>query len=230
MLVGHYAVGLIAKRAEPAINLGTFVLAAMFADFAWCVFLLLGIEHVQFKSGMGAGNYFYATNIAMSHSLLMDGIWAALLASVYLLWRHYPRGAWIIFVVVLSHWLLDFVSHRPDMPIAPGMHGHVGLGLWNSILATLLIEGGFWCLAIILYLRVTRAKSLAGTFVFWSGVILLTLLWLSNIAGPPPQNPRTAPFASLIIFSITVAWAYWVNRLFVSQSHDGIDTHRFPGR
>jgi len=218
MLVGHYAVALIAKRAEPTINLGTFVLAAMFADFAWCVFMLFGIEHVQFKSGMGAGNYFYATNIAMSHSLLMDAVWATLLGSVYLLWRHYPRGALIIFLVVLSHWLLDFVSHRPDMPIAPGIHGHVGLGLWNSILATLLVEGGFWCLAIILYVRVTRPKSLTGTLVFWSGVILLTLVWFSNIAGPPPQNPKAAPFASLIVFSMTVAWAYWVNRVRASRS------------
>ncbi len=212
MLIGHYAVGLIAKRAEPRINLGTLVLAAMFADFAWCVFMFFGLEHVQLKSGMGAGNYLCATNIAMSHSLLMDAVWATLLASAYLLWRHYPRGALVIFLVVLSHWLLGFVSHRPDMPIAPGMHTYVGLGLWKSIPATLLVEGGFWCLAIILYVRATRSKSLPGTFVFWSGIILLTSVWFSNIAGPPPQNPKTAPFASLIVFSLTVAWAYWVNR------------------
>jgi membrane-bound metal-dependent hydrolase YbcI (DUF457 family) len=158
MLIGHYAVGLIAKRAEPRTNLGTLVLAAMFADFAWCVFMFFGLEHVQLKSGMGAGNYLYATNIAMSHSLLMDAVWATLLASAYLLWRHYPRGALVIFLVVLSHWLLGFVSHRPDMPIAPGMHTYVGLGLWKSIPATLLVEGGFWCLAIILYVRATRSK------------------------------------------------------------------------
>jgi hypothetical protein len=212
MLVGHYAVGLIAKRAEPRINLGTLVLAAMFADFAWCVFMIFGLEHVQFKSGMGAGKYFFATNIAMSHSLLMDVVWATSLALAYLLRRHYLRGALVIFLVVLSHWLLDFVSHRPDLPIVPEMHRYVGLGLWNSIPATLLVEGGFWCFAIILYVRSTRTKSFTAAFVFWSGISLLTLLWFSNIAGPPPQNPKTAPFASLIVFSLTLAWAYWVNR------------------
>lgn len=213
MLVGHYAVALIAKREEPRISLGTLVLAAMIADLAWCVFMIAGLEHVQFKPGMGAGKYFYATNIALSHSLLMDAVWAALFAFAYLLWRHYPRGALVIFLVVLSHWLLDFVSHRPDMPIAPGMHSHVGLGLWNSIPATLLVEGGFWCLAIILYVRATHAKNSIGTVVFWSGIIVLTLLWLNNIAGPPPPNPQDAPFSSLIVFSLTVAWAYWINRL-----------------
>jgi hypothetical protein len=98
MLVGHYAVALIAKRAEPRINLGTLVLAAMFADIAWCVFMILGLEQVQFKSGVGAGKYFYATNIALSHSLLMEAVWATLLASAYLLRRRYRRGALMIFL------------------------------------------------------------------------------------------------------------------------------------
>jgi hypothetical protein len=213
MLVGHYAVGFIAKRAEPRISLGTLVFAAMFADIAWCVFMIIGLEHVQFKSGKGAGQYFFATNIAMSHSLLMDIVWATSLALAYLLWRHYPRGAWVIFFVVLSHWLLDFVSHRPDLPIAPEMHRYAGLGLWNSIPATLLVEGGFWCFAIVLYVRSTCTKSFMAAFVFWIGISLLTLVWFTNIAGPPPQNPKTAPFASLIVFSLTVAWAYWVNRV-----------------
>jgi hypothetical protein len=213
MLVGHYAVGLVAKRAEPRINLCTLIFGAMLADFAWCIFMILGLERVQIKSGMGAGNYFYGTNIAISHSLLMDVVWASLLASAYLLWRHYPRGALVIFLVVLSHWPLDLVSHRPDLPVAPGMHTYVGLGLWRSIPATLVVEGGFWCFAIILYVRATCSKSPTGTFVFWSGIILLTLVWLGNIAGPPPQNPKTAPFASLFLFSLTVGWAFGVNRL-----------------
>jgi hypothetical protein len=213
MFVGHYAVALIAKRAEPRINLGTLTLAAMFADFAWCVFMIFGLEQVQFKSGMGAGKYFSATDIALSHSLLMDVVWATLLALAYLLRKRHPRGALMIFLVVLSHWFLDFVSWRPDLPIAPKLHRYVGLGLWSSIPATLLVEGGFWLFAVILYVRWTRSKSLIATFVFWGGISLLTLMWLNNIAGPPPQNPKAAPFASLIVFSLTVAWAYWVNRV-----------------
>jgi hypothetical protein len=216
MFVGHYAVALIAKREEPRINLGTLVLAAMFADIAWCVFMIFGLEQVQFKSGMGAGKYFSATNVALSHSLLMDVVWATLLALAYLLRRRYPRGGLMIFLVVLSHWLLDFVSWRPDLPIAPGMHRYVGLGLWNSIPATLLVEGGLWFIAVILYVRFTRSKNLTAAFVFWVGIALLTVMWLNNIAGPPPQNPKAAPFASLIVFSLTVAWAYWINRVRVA--------------
>ena len=90
----------------------------------------------------------------------MDVLWATLTASAYLLRRRYPRGALMIFLVVLSHWLLDFVSHRTDLSIAPDLHIYVGLGLWSSIPATLLVEGGFWLFAVVLYVRCTRSKAL----------------------------------------------------------------------
>ncbi|MGD0009426.1 MAG: metal-dependent hydrolase [Terriglobia bacterium] len=213
MFVGHLAVGLVAKRIEPKLSLGTGVLAAMLVDLLWAIFLIAGIEHVHFKPGMGAGNYFDAYDIAMSHSLLMGAVWAALFAAAYFLRRHYPRGAWILFAAVLSHWFLDFVSHRPDMPLAPGVHRYFGLGLWNSIPATVIVEGGFWLVAIVLYARATHPKNRAGVYAFWTVVVLLTLAWYNNIAGPPPRNPHTAPIVSLIFFSLVVAWAYWMNRL-----------------
>jgi hypothetical protein len=218
MLVGHYAVGLVAKRLEPRVSLGTFVLAAMLADLAWCIFMLVGLEQVQFKPGMGAGQYFDATNIALSHSLLLDAVWATLFAAAYFLRRHYLLGAGVVFLAVLSHWLLDVVSHGADMPVMPGVHRYFGLGLWTSIAATVIVEGGFWLLAVVVYARATLPTSRAGVYVFWIGVSLLTLLWWSNIAGPAPRNPKTAPIASLIVFSLSVAWAYWVNRLRPARS------------
>jgi len=213
MFVGHFAVGFVAKRVEPRISLGTTVLAAMLPDLLWSIFLIAGLEHVHFKPGIGAANYFELTDIALSHSLLMDAIWAAALASAYYLRRRYPRGAFVLFFAVLSHWLLDFLSHRPDMPVAPGVHRFFGLGLWTSLPATLLVEGGFWLAAVILYARATRARNRAGVYAFWTVVVLLTLAWYNNVAGPPPPNPSNAGIASLIFFSIAVAWAYWINRL-----------------
>jgi hypothetical protein len=218
MLIGHYAVGLAAKTAEPKVDLGTLVFAAMVPDLLWCVFLILGIEHVQFGAGIGAGNYFHATNIAISHSLLMNAGWAGLLAAVYGLWTRYFRGALFVFVAGSSHWLLDFISHRPDMPLAPGVTKYYGLGLWTSIPATLIVEGGLWLFAIILYARATRTKARVGNYVFWGGIAVLSLLWWGNITGPPPRNPRTAPVASLVLFSLSIAWAYWVNRLRCARS------------
>ncbi len=213
MLVGHVAVGLVGKRIEPKLSLGTLVLAAVLPDLLWGVFLLVGIDHVQFIPGRGAANYLVATDIAWSHGLVTGAVWAALLATAYYWRRRYPRGAVVLVITVLSHWVLDFVSHRPDMPLAPGVPARFGLGLWASVPATLAVEGSLWALALMIYVRATRARNLGAHFLLWIVAAILTLMWYNNIAGPPPPNPKTAPIASLVLFTLIVAWAYGMNRL-----------------
>jgi hypothetical protein len=148
----------------------------------------------------------------MSHSLAMDVIWAALLAAAWFLRRRHPRGAWLLFAAVLSHWLLDFISNR-DMPLAPGLHRYFGLRLWESIPATLVVEGGLWLLALVLYARATRPKTRTGIFAFWIVAALLTERWYANIAGAPPPNLGTAAIGGFIFFSLIVSWGYWMNRV-----------------
>jgi membrane-bound metal-dependent hydrolase YbcI (DUF457 family) len=212
MFVGHLGVGLIGRRIEPKISLGTWMLAALLADLILFPLLIAGIEGFGRQPGDGL-NRMVGQHIVYSHSLLMDGIWAALFAAAYYLRRRYPRGAWLLFAAVLSHWLLDFVSHRPDMPLAPGVRQTFGLGLWNSIPATLAAEGGFWLLAIIVYVRATHAVKPAGVYVFSIGAAFLTLTWYGNITAGMDPNPVKAGIGGLIFFSLIVAWAYWVNRL-----------------
>ncbi len=213
MLVGHVAAGFIGKRIEPRLSLGTLVLATVLPDLLWGAFLLAGIEHVEFQSGRGAANYIVASDISWSHGLVTGALWAALLAGAYYLLRRYPRGAFVLVAAGLSHWLLDFISHPPDTAIVPGTSARFGLGLWGSVPATLALEGGLWLIALIVYLRSTRARNLAAHFVFWIVAAILTLAWYNNIAGPPPPNPKTAPIASLIFFSLVVVWAYGMNQL-----------------
>ena len=212
MLVGHLAVALVAKRIEPKVSLGTWVLAALFADLLFFLLLMTGIEHIDVVPGAVA-NRAIGRDIVYSHSLLMDIVWGALFAGVYFLIRRYPRGAWLLFGAVVSHWLLDFISHRPDMALAPGVRGVFGLGLWNSLPATLIVEGGFWLFALILYARATRPRKRLGIFAFWIGVALLTLVWYGNINAGMDPNPAKAAIGGLIAFGLMVAWAYWINRL-----------------
>jgi hypothetical protein len=127
--------------------------------------------------------------------------------------RRYPRGAWLLFAAVLSHWVLDVISHRPDMLLAPGTHTVFGLGLWNSIPATLIVEGGIWLLAIVIYVRATKPKARAGAWALWIGVALLTLTWYGNIKSGMDPNPVRAGVSGLIFFSLMIAWAYWIDRL-----------------
>lgn len=213
MLTGHIAVGLAAKRITPRVSLGTLVLAAVLPDLLWCAFLLAGVEHVQIQPGRGAANYLAALDMPFSHSLLMDAVWGALFAAAYFAMRRYARGAWMLFAAVISHWLLDFVAHRPDLSLAPGIHRYFGLGLWNSATATFLVEGGIWVAAVVLYARGAGPKRRTGILAFWTGVVFLTLAWYSNVTGPPPHDARTMAVTSLVFFSAIAAWAYWIDRL-----------------
>ena len=219
MLAGHFAIGLAAKRIAPQVSLGTMVLAAMLADVLAFPLVMAGVEHFRIQSG-AQSNRMVGDGIAYSHSLLTDAVWGALFAAVYFLWRRNRLGAWVLFGAVLSHWVLDVVSHRPDMPLAPGVPAVFGLGLWNSIPATLVIEGGLWLAAIVWYARATHSKTRAGTWAFWGGVAVLTLAWWGNITATPTSNPNAAAAAaSLVFFSCFVAWGYWMNRLRLVEAH-----------
>ena len=211
MFVGHLAVGLTGKRIEPKISLGTWILATLLADLLVFPLLIAGVERLRVQPGVAVNRMVGDT--PYSHSLLMDTIWAGLFAGCFFLWRRYTRGAWLLFAAVLSHWVLDFVSHRPDMLLAPGTNAVLGLGLWNSIPATSIVEGGLWILGIVIYVRATRPNKRAGTYAFWIGVVLLTLAWYGNITSGMDPNSARAGISGLIFFSLIVAWAYWINRL-----------------
>ena len=212
MFVGHYAVGFAAKRIQPRLSLLTLLTAAMLADILYSIFLIAGIEHVAISPGITRVNALDLYDFPISHSLLTDVIWAALFAGIFFLCSRSARAAWIIAAAVLSHWLLDFISHRPDMPLAPGVHKYFGLGLWNSIPATVVVEGSMWLAAIILYARATRAKGRTGFYGLWIPIGLLTLLWATSLNGAPPPSLGIVKIVNVVLISLTLAWTYWMDR------------------
>jgi hypothetical protein len=213
MFVGHYAVGLAAKRIQPRLSLFTLLTAAMLADILYSIFLIAGVEHVAIRPGITRLNALDLYDFPLSHSLLMDVIWAGLFSGIYFFRSRSARAAWVIAAAVLSHWLLDFASHRPDMPLAPGVHNYFGLALWNSIPATVVVEGSMWLAAIFLYVRATRAKTRTGFYAFWIPVGLFTLLWVTSLNGAPPPSVAAVKIVNVIIISLTLAWTYWLDRV-----------------
>jgi len=210
MFTGHLAIGLAGKKNEPKISLGTWMTAVMLADLLFFVFMIGGME--SFRPVPGVTSNRILGEIPYSHSLVMDALWAVILAAAFYLWRRHRRGALLLFGAVLSHWVLDVISHRPDMPLAPGVKPLLGLGLWNSIPATVIVEGGAWLAAIILYVRATKSKNWTGVLAFWIGIALLTVSWLGNITAGIDPNPVRAGVNGLVFFSLMIAWAYWMNR------------------
>src|SRR6266404_408716 len=139
MFIGHFGVALTAKRIAPRTSLALLILAAEFLDLIWPVFLLLGIEHVRVVPGITKVQPFDFYDYPFSHSLTMALRWALAVGLIYFLVRRYARGAWTLAVLVVSHWVLDFIVHRPDLPLWPG-GPKVGLGLWNSWAASISVE------------------------------------------------------------------------------------------
>jgi len=210
MFIGHYGVALAAKRLAPRTSLGTLVLAAEFVDALWPIFLMAGIEHVHIAPGMTRVSPLDFYDYPISHSLLAAIGWTAAFGIIYYALRRYARGAWVASTLVLSHWFLDALVHRPDMPVMP--HGPVvGLGLWNSVPASVAAEGGLLVLGLVLYVRTTAARDGIGRWAFWALIVLLTAIWASSLRGAPPPSLRALEWTALSLW-ITVPWAWWADR------------------
>lgn len=214
MFVGHLAVGFAAKPAAPKTSLGTLVLAALLLDVLLWMFVVAGLEHIAVKPGITATNALDLYDYPFSHSLLTSLVWGALMAGTYFAIRRYQRGALLIFGAVVSHWFLDFISHRPDMPLVPGIHRYYGLGLYNSRPAMLLVEGVLWLSGIVLYERATRSRKRAGSWTMYIGVLILTWLWIESLSGAAPQVSMVRMgIIDLVFLAIVVGWGYWVDKL-----------------
>ena len=167
MFLGHFALALGAKRVAPKVSLGTLVLAAQFADLLWPILLLTGLEQVRIVPGITRVTPLDFVSYPYSHSLLTQLLWGLGIGLVYQAFSHDMRGAVVLGLCVPSHWLLDYIAHRPDMPLVPG-GARYGLGLWNSVPATLAVELGLFVIGSTLYLRGTRAKDRTGQYALWS--------------------------------------------------------------
>jgi len=211
VFIGHFGVALAAKKIAPRTSLGTLVMAAQFVDLIWPIFLLLGIERVIIAPGTTAVTPLYFLSYPLSHSLLADIGWACLFAGVYKIVKRDRRGAVCLWFVLISHWLLDALTHQPDLPLYPGGSTHVGLGLWNSRLWTFLVESAIFALGGILYGRATHPRDRVGALAFRSFIAVLFLFYLINLFGPPPPSEKALAWGSLGLW-LFVVWAYWIDR------------------
>lgn len=211
MFIGHFAVAFAAKRLAPQISLGTLFVAAQFADLLWPTLLLLGWEAVRIAPGTTTVTPLDFVRYPISHSLAANLGWALLLAGIHYVHRRSADAAALIGALVVSHWLLDLLSHRADLPPYPGSSLKVGLGLWNSLPATLLVEGMLFAGGVLLYARRTSARDRVGTLGLWLLVALLLALYIGNIFGPPPPSPEAISWAGHATWLLVLA-GYWIDR------------------
>ncbi len=212
VFIGHFAVGFASKRIAPRTSLGLLLVAPLLADVIWPVLILAGAEQVRITGGPNPFLTLTFDAYPWSHSLLMLTVWGLLLGGGYYALTKYRVGAVVLFVGVLSHWVLDVVTHVPDMPIAPGVPIRVGLGLWQSVAGTVLIEGAMFVAGVWLYATGTRARDGIGRWAWWGYVALLVVAYLSQLVSPPPPSVSALGWVAISMSVVMVVWAWWLDR------------------
>jgi hypothetical protein len=213
MFIGHFAVAFATKRYAPRASLGALLGASLLPDLLWPLFLLLGWEVVRIDpNGMKMAPFDFVS-YPWSHSLLMCAAWAATFALIFYGITRYAKGTIAIAIAVLSHWVLDWITHKPDLPLYPGGQ-RLGLGLWNFVDAAVTLELSMFAVGVLLYLFRTRARDRIGRYACWGFVALLTVAYLSNIASNRLPNSVNEGIAwpGLILGVVMLLWAWWFDR------------------
>lgn len=210
MFIGHFAVAYAVKKAAPRTSLATLFLSAQLLDVLWPLLILAGVEGYRVDPGNTAFtplDFHYP----FSHSLLGSAVSAVIAGGVYLLWRRSPRAALVIGVLVFSHWVLDLVVHRPDLPLAPGSDMFFGLGLWNSVVGAYAVEGTLYLAGVLYYLRNSFAQNRAGRFGSWALAAFLPVVWVANSLSPPLDDSTLLAVAALAGTGAIALWAWWTD-------------------
>jgi membrane-bound metal-dependent hydrolase YbcI (DUF457 family) len=210
MFVGHLAVALGTKSLAPRVPLAALVAAVFGLDLLWGPFLLLGLETVRIAPGDTAFTPLAFEHYPWSHSLAMAAVWAAVAGSLAALNLQNQRFGLLVAFAVLSHWLLDVLTHRPDLPLWPGGPEY-GLGLWNSIAGTLIVEGLLFAIAIEMYRRAFRVRDGAGKWSFWGLIVLTSVIWVSGPFSPPPPSVQALATVATAMWIFPI-WAMWIDR------------------
>ncbi|MEP7006399.1 MAG: hypothetical protein ABI810_10465 [Sphingomonas bacterium] len=216
MFIGHYGPAFLAATSRKAPRLGTLFIAAQLVDLAFFSFLLIGVEHMRLVPGITAMNPMDLYDMPWTHSLVGALAWSAGFALLIWLWGRSVVAAAIGGAVVISHWLIDLLVHRPDLTIA-GNPPPLGLGLWNhpAIEIPLELLFAFGGLAFLIsQTRATRPRawlpitSLAGMMVVAQAINWLTPQPDSVIDPPPPS----LAIMGLAAYVVLAALAWWVSR------------------
>lgn len=212
MFLGHYALAFGAKRIAPTMSLGTLFLACQFADLLWPTLLVLDYEVVAIDPGNTVVTPLNFISYPYSHSLVALLGWSALFALAYRAIRGWhPVAIATIAALVFSHYVLDVITHRPDLPITLTGSRRLGLGLWNYPGTTLAIESALFILGTTLYMSVTRARDRIGRLGLYGLIVVVVAIYFAALYGPPPPGPSAIAAAGHLSW-LFVIWAYWVDR------------------
>lgn len=211
MFIAHFGIGFGAKSLAPRVSLGSLFLAAQFLDLLWPVLLLFGVERVLIVPGATRVTPLIFEHYPVSHSLLVVLGWALAIGGIHFYLRRNRIGALVMGMLVLSHWMLDAIVHRPDLPLFPGSGTVVGLNAWSSLPLTLAIEILLFAIGVRLYARATVAVDAIGKWGLFGLVFFLLAVYAGNVFGSAPPSVEAIAWIGQLQW-LLVLWGYWIDR------------------
>ncbi|GGK15920.1 permease [Yeosuana aromativorans] len=208
MFIGHYGLAFGAKKIDKLPSLAIMFVAAQFLDLLWPIFVLTGLETFKIDVGNTVLTPLNFTDYPYSHSLMMAIVWGILFALVYFGFTKNKKGSILLGMLVLSHWVLDFIVHRADLPLSPFSDLKVGLGLWNIPIIEIVLETGLFLLGIYLYIKTVGTKR---KIAFWSLVMVFLIVHFLNVFGPPPPSINAVAWSANLMW-LFVLWAWWIEK------------------
>ena len=217
MFIGHFAPALAAATHPRAPKLGTLFVAAQLVDWGFSALLLTGAERMRVVPGITAMNPMDLYHMPYTHSLVGSAAWALGFAALVWVARRDSLAAGIAGAVVLSHWLLDLIVHRPDLTLT-GSPPKLGFGLWNHPMIEMPLELALTFGALAFYLSRTRGPALPGIVL---GAVLLALQ-LVNWFGPVASEvtPGTS-YLAFFAFGLATLAAWWLGKTRVALPAKG---------
>jgi hypothetical protein len=206
MLIGHYAPALLFQRARPTVPLAALFVAAQLVDLAWASLVLLGVEHLRIVPGASASNDLDLYDMPWTHSLASTGVWALAAFAGFRAWKRgaTAQGDAVVFAaVVASHFVLDWVVHVHDLPIAAAQGTKLGLGLWNMKPLAVVVECGLFAATSLYWWWPRRAAPAARA----QGIFLAALLAfaVASFYIPEPPTPQAMALSGLFTWTLC-AW------------------------
>ena len=211
MVLGHVALAFAAKRVTPRVSLAMLLGAAQWADVLWPMLVAAGVEQVRIDPDNTVVTPLEFVSYPYSHSLLALVVWGAVIGSLYRGIAGGRRTFAILAALVVSHWVLDYVTHRPDLLIYPGS-AKVGLGLWNSLPATVIVESALYAAGLFMYLRTTRARDSIGRWAFLAFAVVWVVVYFGSLFAPPPPSVQAIWVTSIAGAAVLIVWAWWADR------------------
>jgi len=232
MFVGHYGPSFAGTALKKSIPLWVLFVAVQLLDVFWSLFVILGIEKVRIVPGITRTNPLDLYYMPYTHSLDGAMVWALAGGIVYWLFRRADGwgGAAVVSAAVFSHWILDLLVHRPDLPLYDNRL-KIGLGLWKFPATALAIELALLFGGMYLYLRTTEAVSGAGRYGMVAFGFVMACVQVALFFGPPPSSDRAAAITALTLYAVFAAAAYWLEKKRVPKMVQGsLRTHSVPAR